>query len=503
MKFKTRKEALATITMRERTVNGTVYPIYCAYLGTNLVTKKCERLYASTKQRLERLIDEFYEEREKSGDFASSLSAEQIVDARAAIHALQEAKLGISLAECARREIERSGCSTVYDKTVGEAYDDFIDSKSLNSELELQKTESTTGKWVGCVGRDRILSSVTIEEIASYVRTNYGNSAPRTYNSHISYIKTFLSWCANPEQKFIPTNPALPIKMKPVAWKRPEYMKPDDVRKLFDLLWEEREHHPEYLALAVTQFFIGVRREEALRMAKDPDTATIIIEDETFRVDGGKGHTKGIAPRAAHLQPNAVAWMKSFDYMAGIQSVTDGTTGEYYSLARSRGIPIFKNCARHTFITMHVAKFHTPEVTQAMVGTSGTMRAAHYDGLAPQREGEAYFDIFPPKAENKAVPAATGRRREEDQGMRREAELASEAASYETKLREFEEREALDDWIDKLAEEQREEENHGTFGFSLSATIDREMDKTSRPATDPELLWTEGASRANPPASGS
>ena len=404
MKFKTKKEAIESITFKTRTVNGSEYKLYSVYLGTNLITKKQEKFASSSRERLVAMIEDYYARRNESGDVSAMLTVEQTVDASMALCALEKAGLDVSLLECAKAEIARHGISANFSKTAGEAYYEFIDSKSLNSELELRKTECTTGKWVGTIGRDRVLSTVTIDDITSYLRTNYADSAPSTYNSHVSYIRTFLSWCASQENKIIPENIALPIRLKPVAWKRPRYMKPCDVRRLFELLWNERERHPDYLALAVTQFFIGVRREEAIRMAANPDTATILIEDETFRVDGGKGYTKGVAPRAAHLSENAVAWIKSFDYMSAIEAVREHTTDECYALARANGVPMFKNCARHTFITMHVAKFHTPEVTQAMVGTSGTMRAVHYDGLAPQREGEEFFNIFPPTAnESKEV----------------------------------------------------------------------------------------------------
>lgn len=406
MRFKTKKEALSEIVCRERTVNGKQYPIYGVYLGTNCITKKAERLYASSKEKLVSMIEDFYRARNESGDLASVLTPEQIIDAKSAFKALRDADIRLSLLECVKREIERTEVVANYKTTAGEAYDEYIDAKTgVNSDGEMQKTESTVGKWVGKIGKDRVLSTVTIDDIVSYVKTNYGESAPRTYNSHVSYIKTFLSWCASQERKFISVNPALPIKMKPIAWKRPKYLKPEHVRKLFEVLWDERDRHADWLALAVTQFFVGVRREEAIRMAENPDAATILIEDETFRVDGGKGHTKGVAPRSAHLSENAVAWMKSFDYMAGVSSVREHTTDEYYAFARAKGIPMFKNCARHTFITMHVAKFHTPDVTQAMVGTSGTMRAVHYDGLAPQREGEDYFSIMPPETKSEEVAA--------------------------------------------------------------------------------------------------
>lgn len=397
MSFKTKKEAIASIRCREKKVKGKIYQTYETYLGTNCITKKEERLSAPSKDKLEDMIEDFYRARSQSGDLASALTINQIVDAQTALRTLREAGMDISLSECAKREVERSARISFSDKKLGDAYSEYIIYKTeVNSPSEVRKTGSTVGNWVEKLGRDRTVSSVTIDDVANYVKTFYGEMDPTTYNAQVSYIRTFLNWCADDERRFIEENPILKMKLKPVETKRPRYMKPNAVKKLFDLLWKNRAEHPEYLALAVTQFFVGVRREEMLRIAESEDAATIIIEDASFRIDKVKGYTKGITARAAHIPNNAVAWMKSFDYLSALKMVGEKTTGSYYALARENGIPVFKNCARHTLITMHVAKYHMPEVTQHMVGTSGKMRAEHYDGLAPQREGEEYFDILPP-----------------------------------------------------------------------------------------------------------
>lgn len=398
MSLMSRNEAMASIVERKRTVKGKEYPLFDVYLGINEVTRKPVRLFSSTKRKLKERIDEFYKSRGSKGDAYAMLRPDQLIDANFALQELARAGMSISLTECVRRVLEHSSAVLCEGKTLGEAYDEFYAAKEKSdSPSELEITRKTTGRFVERFSREHRVDDLFLKDVVDYLKTYYDNLSPSTYNKHLGYISTFLSWCAKPEQGYIKSNPISSLKKKKVAWKKPKYLPVDQVERLFRLLESPSvmEKHPEYLALAVTQFFVGVRREEALRIADDPDSATIIIEDETFRVDGGKGYTKGKAPRAAHLQPNAVEWMKSFDYKGSLSKIVEYTTDSMYAFARKNGIEVFHNCARHTFITMHVARFHQPEVTQAMVGTSGTMRAAHYDGLASEKEGTAYFSISP------------------------------------------------------------------------------------------------------------
>lgn len=396
MKFKTKNEAVSSIIVRRRTVNGVVYPIYEVYLGVNAITRKQERLYAASEKRLIALINEYYKGRDRIGDLSSVLTAEQVMDAKAALKVLEDAGSKLTLLECAKRELARTDGDAESSVRLGDAYDDFVDSKSLNSEAELKKTESTTGKWVYAVGRDAKVSSITTQDILEYLKTNYETSKPRTYNAHLSYIRTFLNWCASKSQGYIRENPASDIQQKPVQWEEPKFLSTDDCRKLLTALWKVRDEHPEYLALTVNGLCMGIRREESKRMAEDPTSITVNLEDETVRISKPKGYTKGIMPRAFNMTPMSVAWAKCFDYKRGVALINEYTSSAITDLAESIGIDLPKNAYRHTFITKHVAAYGEPEKTQAMVGTSAQMRANNYCGLDSKKEGLAFFGIMPP-----------------------------------------------------------------------------------------------------------
>lgn len=396
MKFKSKKEALASIVEIQRKVNGVKYPLFTVYLGTNLITKRKERIYSSSKARLIELIEEFYKNRAESGDLSSALPIECIVDAKLALRALADAGLSISLSECAKREIERNKAVVSYDKTIGDAYDDFMDYKHLNSELELKKTDSTTGNFVLKMGRNTKLITITTQSVLEYVKTYYGDSKPRTYNSHLSYIRTFLSWCSQKSQGFIPENPAAGIPLKPVEWEEPKFMSTEDCRKVIYAMWEQREAHPECLALTINGLMMGIRREESFRMANDPSAISVNLEDETVRIGKPKGYTKGIMPRAFKMTKMAVAWASSFPYHDAVRLITEQTSTTISAIAKRVGVDIPKNGFRHTFITKHIAAFGEPEKTQAIVGTSAQMRANNYCGLDSNKEGLEFFGIMPP-----------------------------------------------------------------------------------------------------------
>lgn len=397
MLLKPIKDAFESIKERSRIVSGKRYPIFDVFLGFNPVTQKPTRLYASSREKLEEKVREFYKKHKMMGDFASLLDTKQLMDARMAIELIYNSKQDLTLTECVKRTLKEIGDTICADISLMDASIEYRKTKRYNSEAEISKVESVLGCFINAIGGDKWVGTITCDDIKKYLDTFYNDKAPRTYNSILLYLRTFFKWCMKPSQKYLTKDPTEAIEKRVVTWRKPKYLHPSYVEKLFRLLEHPQvvKEFPQYLALAVTQFFVGVRRAEAIRIATDTDAATILIEDETFRVDKGKGYTRGRAPRTAHLEDNAVEWMKSFDYLNALNMIDESTTRNLYRFAKANGIPMFQNCMRHTFITMHVAKYHTPEVTQTMVGTSGHMRAEHYDGLAPQKEGEMFFNIYP------------------------------------------------------------------------------------------------------------
>lgn len=401
MAIKTRKQALSCIKERVHEVDGSNYTCYDAYLGINELTGKPVRLYANSKKELTEKIEAFYRQRSVAGDFASELTAAQIIDAKAALQELREARLVISLAECARREVARFRAVSVCDKTVGSAYAEFLSTKKEGADKD--KTMSTTGRWVLHFGEDSLLSSVSAKGILEYLKTHYGAKKPKTYNSHLSYLGTFFNWCMAKTQRYMTENPTADIEQKPIEWEEPEFMSTEACARLLAALWERRDSNPDCLALTVNGLMMGIRREESLRMAVDRTAISVNLDDETVRVAKPKGYTKGIMPRSFQMPHMAVVWAKSFDYLAGVARISEQTTKTIALIGAKAGIDIPKNGYRHTFITKHVAAYGDPAKTQAIVGTSAQMRANNYCGLDSRKEGEAFFAITPSTCQPRAT----------------------------------------------------------------------------------------------------
>lgn len=386
------------IRIRVRRVRGKPHSDYEAYLGTDPFTHRPMRITRASKDDLEDEIVEFYKRHRVGGDAAVRLNALQSIDAKSAMDALAAAGMEMSLNEAVARLVEKTCGEAVRvaeSMLVGTAYKEYFDGKPEGAHKS--KIESTVGKWAGA-NETRKLATITAKEVADYLK-KYEALAPKTYNSHLEYLKMFFNWCAKEERGYLAKSPISSLLYREEPWEEPEYMKPEDVERLFRLLESHKADRPEMLAYAVVSFFCGSRAIEIQRMASDADAAKINIEDETIRIAKQKGFQRGRRPRAFHIEPTALAWMKSFDFAEALGKVTRWTQNDIYLLAREKSIPVFQNCGRHTFITMHVAAYGNPMLTQAIVGTSAKMRADNYCGLASKREGEAYFAIMPTGAD--------------------------------------------------------------------------------------------------------
>ncbi len=386
--------------------NGNPHTDFEAYVGIDPFNGKPIRITRASEKDLSKALSDFYARHRTGGDAAVRLSATQAIDAKRAYDTLASAGMpSVSLFEAVSAYVNgKSVDNKNLSITVEEAYNDYLKRRfnyfvgktyGLNEHDEAKNVIASLDKWVRLFGNEKI-STITAKSILDYFESNYKDKRAKTYNHHLQYFKSFFNWCCREEIAYLTKSPAKTLAYKPEAWEEPKYMKPDDVLALFRLLEQHKSEHPEYLAYAIVNFFCGCRAIETQRMASDPDAAKINLEEEFVRVVKAKGHQCGKIPRAFQLHPTAVKWINSFDFESALSKVNGSKTQiELYKFAKSNGIPIFRNCGRHTFITYHVAAYGNPAITQAMVGTGGKMMANNYRGLATKKDGEAFFNILP------------------------------------------------------------------------------------------------------------
>lgn len=394
MSYLPKSIVLGAIKTRVRTdKNGKQHTDYEAYLGINPINKKALRITRSTIDKLQKDIKEFYQTHKASGDIGVMLTSEQSVDAWQAYNLLASAGKNTTLIEAVTRYIKSEEENEILSNiTINEAWNAYY--ATMVEGINKRNIKYTVGRWVSNYG-DKLLSSVTAKDVAEYLKRSFGGLSPKTYNQNLLYLKTFFNWCKKESVGYIARNPISSLEYLPIPWVEPEYMKVSDVEKLFRLLEANKATNPEWLAYAITNFFCGCRATEVRRMATDPDAAVVNISTETIRIAKAKGYQQGKRPRAFQIHPTALAWMKSFDYLSALKKITDDTQKKLYEFAIKNGVSMFPNCGRHTFITYHVAAYEDPGKTQAKVGTGARMMAENYRGLAPKKDGEAFFNILP------------------------------------------------------------------------------------------------------------
>lgn len=390
---------------------GKEHTDYEAYFGTDPFTKSPVRITRASREELLKAVKDFYLRYQAGGDAAVRLTATQALDAKTALDALAEAKVSISLTEAVKAFLGGSTRVLRDDsgKTVGEAYKEYYDGKET-SETDRNKVVSCVGRWAEAYGKEKKITSVTARDVLDYLQHNFiakevvnketgkkelRDLKPKTYNSHLLYLNTFFNWCAKEERQYVPKNPIKSLEYRDEPWIEPEYLKPDEAEKVMRLVEAQKETRPDMLAYEIVNLFCGSRDIEVMRMAEANSANKVNLEDETIRIANGKGFQNGRRPRAFHIDPTALAWMKSFDFMSALKKITPATKVDIFKLARKNGVKVFQNFGRHTFITYHVAAYGDPAKTQAMVGTSEKMRAENYCGLASKADGEAFFRILP------------------------------------------------------------------------------------------------------------
>ena len=378
--------------IREQTVRvkGKTYTTFVAYFGTDREGKKIRRSFRSDKLAREG-VNKFFREIKNSGEGISGLRPSEVYDAQEAIRILRSHKADVPLAEIARRFVAQESSLCVTPKTLAEAYAEYLSSIPAIQKLHRMAVEGRVGRWVAHTGANVACSDIQARDIAQYLASIRSDSA-RTWNNHMGYIKTFCGWMCRKERRYMAGNPMSDMSKRKIVYKPPEFMRAADFERVVRALERDggRRHLLGYVALS---YFCGIRTEEIKRLAEHIDD--IRPEEGTVIIRKPKGFTQGGTPRPIHIPDNAVKWMRLVDFRTALGKDMGRVVREFSGFAAGLGVRVGHNFGRHTCATMHVAAYADPRRTEAMLGTSSSMRVRHYMGLVTRTEGERYFGIVP------------------------------------------------------------------------------------------------------------
>ena len=229
------------------------------------------------------------------------------------------------------------------------------------------------------------LSTLSREALAAHCQL--GNPKPKTFNNRRGVLCTFFKVAFR--QDWVAANPLEKVPHLRIAHRR------GSATTLSAGQAAALMHHAEqidggslvpFFALAL---FAGirpcVRTGEILKLRPEHvriDTGVILIEPEVSKVR---------MKRAVTIRPKLAAWLRAYpldrfpSIPANLQH-TRAAVAEKFTLSH--------DIMRHTFISMHVAKYRSMgDVLQA--GNSESIIRKHYLDLKTPAEAEAFFNIVP------------------------------------------------------------------------------------------------------------
>jgi integrase len=176
----------------------------------------------------------------------------------------------------------------------------------------------------------------------------------------------------------------------------PATLTPDQVKKLFRQLEKDC---PRTIPWNAIRCFAGVRSEAAKGIRK----AEINLTARALTIHPFRNKSRGKREYLEDCGVNLWPWLEKYLPLVDLADpdsiFTLRMAKETREAAAKAGIPMPKNCFRHTFATMHLALHQDPGKTALQLGhkDSPRMLHQHYRGLGTSKEAGAFFRILPRK----------------------------------------------------------------------------------------------------------
>lgn len=311
------------------------------------------------------------------------------------------------------------------------------------------------------IGDEKACAAITPQDVSDFIAgRGCGKATKKNWQKTIS---AFFEYCL--EHKAVPTNPVVKKRRgrrghKPLAEvkRQPAFLPVKVVEKLME---KAEELHPESVPALAVSLFAGLRpfeisgqynlestattearkiveaANEALGNAKKHGTAKTIHEAERAleevrskfaearEKDTGGGFFGGLDWRNVNLAEkfirveadtsktrkarlvtipaNLLLWLAKYRKASGTVAPSPVTLKRHrQDIMEAAGLKKWlPDVARHTYATMHFAKYQNRELLAAQMGhTQGSaILEAHYKGLATAAEAEKYWAIMPAGAE--------------------------------------------------------------------------------------------------------
>ena len=240
-----------------------------------------------------------------------------------------------------------------------------------------------------------LVSQLTTQQLTAHCQR--GNAGPKTINNRRGILHTFFKFAF--QKDWVAVNPVEKIPHHRIAHRR------GSAKTISAEQCEKLMHHVEtinggemvpYFALAL---FAGIRpclrHGEILKLKPEHvrlDTGVILIEPEVSKVRMKRNVT---------IHPNLAAWLTAYPLE---KFPIIPTNLQHKRAAVAKDFDLSHDIMRHTFISMHVAKFRSMGEAALQAGNSESIIRKHYLDLKTKEEAELFFGITPKHAKTTPVP---------------------------------------------------------------------------------------------------
>ena len=326
---------------------------------------------------------------------ASHLSPDQLRDAEAALGQLNGRYSLMFAAEWLLQTYR----DTLTEKSFAEAYPLFLAERERHVRSStVDDYRSSFEKFTMACGSKK-LPEISSDDVVVFLRDR--GLAGKSWNNTRADLNAFFEWSMKAPRKWIVSNPVHDVEKFEVATKLPEILTAKKVGELFTFL-ETYTGNPKnpleagclvpYFCLAV---FAGIRPAinggELVRIANLQSRDRIIdLKAGVIRIAPEIAKTKDV--RQIVIQPNLLTWLKR--YPLERFPILPRNAIDLIGEVRPK-FSIGHDVLRHTFISMHVAKFRSMGDTALQAGNSEAMIKKHYLNLVTPAEAEEFWGIVP------------------------------------------------------------------------------------------------------------
>lgn len=243
------------------------------------------------------------------------------------------------------------------------------------------------------------LPDITTEDVIAYLKGR--GLSGKSWNSLRADLNAFFVWCEKAPRKWIMANPVKDVEKFKISQGLPEILSAEQVREIFKFLETYRGNPRRNLPAGclvpyfVLATFAGIRPSinggEITRIAKLKSRDRIIdLKAGVIRITPDIAKTKDV--RQIVIQPNVATWLTR--YSPEKYPILPVNGFDFLQEVRKK-FAIGHDVLRHTYISMHVAKFRSMGDTALQAGNSEAMIKKHYLNLVTPSEAEEFWQIVP------------------------------------------------------------------------------------------------------------